>query len=273
MGKRVLFWSGEMSAMQLGTRLAAAHAGLPVLDVFRGRGLETPPDIDEDGHVYRDLTRAEWDSLVAAEKDARNLPLYFDDRPAITVAKLRTRARRMAREKGGLALIVADYLGLMRATAQASRMGLREAYTEISADLKALAAELGVPLVALSQLSRDVEKRDNKIPVMRDLRESGAIEQDAYGIMFLHRPHYYLVQDGEPVQGPKEGPEEFSLRVSRYFDALDREKDKAVLMIAKNRSGATGQTKLFFEAHTTWFRGEGKGRADGAWGAKYMGAA
>ena len=270
LGKRVLFWSGEMSAAQLGTRLAAAHAGLSVLDVFRGRGWEPPADIEDSGH-YRDLTREEWDRLIVAQREAQTLPLFFDDRPAITVALLRAKARKMKREKGGLDLIVVDYLGLMRASPEMQRLGLRESFTEISGDLKALDEELEVPLLALSQLNREADKRENKIPVLSDLRESGAIEQDAYCVMFLHRPHYYLVQAGPPVQKEKESAEEFASRLFRYENELKTEEDKAVVMVAKHRSGSTGRVRMLFDGPTTWFRDEGQGRFECAWGDNFMG--
>jgi replicative DNA helicase len=269
-GLKVLMWSGEMSAPQLGTRLAAAHAGLDVVSVFRGKGWEpAEPGISQE---YRKLSIYEVDRLVRAERDAHRLPLQFDDRPGLTVAALRSRARRMKRSKG-LDLIVVDYIALMRATAQAEKQKLYERMTELSRDLRILAAELGVPMLVLAQLSRANESRENKMPQLSDLRDTGALEQDAYCVMFIHRPHYYLMQAGEPVRSLKESDEQFQERSDVWHRQVEATRSLALLSIAKNRNGPTGVCRLSFNAETVWFRDESEEYNSAAWGSDLVGDA
>jgi replicative DNA helicase len=269
-GLKVLFWSGEMSGAQMGTRLAAAHAGLEVLSVFRGKGLDTSK-LDADGHgrVYTKLSPDAWDNLVRAQTDAQALPLTFDDRQGVTVAGLRSRARRMKRGKG-LDLIVVDYVGLMRASPQAEKQKQYERLTEISRDLQMLAVEMHVPLLVLAQLNRANESRENKMPQLSDLRDTGALEQDAYCVMFLHRPHYYLMQAGPPLRG-KEKNDDFQDRAQAWAEQEALTRNQAIVMVAKNRNGPTGPCKLRFDAPSIWFRDESEADRSPAWGRDFLG--
>ncbi|HVE20638.1 MAG TPA: DnaB-like helicase C-terminal domain-containing protein [Acidocella sp.] len=270
-GAKVLMWSGEMDAPQLGTRLAAAHSGIEVASVFRGKGWEMPPD--HGGRpVSRKLTMDEGNRLVRAGRDAYRLPLNFDDRPGLTVAGLRARARRMKRGKG-LDLIVVDYIALMRATAAAEKQKLYERMTELSRDLRILAAELHVPILVLAQLNRANESRENKMPQLSDLRDTGALEQDAYCVMFLHRPHYYLMQAGEPVRAQKESAEAFQERSDLWHHQVESTRGLALVSIAKNRNGPTGICRLRFDAETIWFRDESEADNEAAWGSAFLGDA
>ncbi len=271
LGHHVLLWSGEMSSVQLGTRLAAAHAGLDVQNVFRGKSWQLPDGVNPGAaKILRELTPHEWDWLTKAERDAATLPLYFDDRSGVTVAQLRMRARRLKRA-GKLHLIVIDYVGLMRASKMLLQRGLYEQVTEISRDIKALAMELQVPVVLLSQLSRANERRENKLPQLSDLRETGALEQDASVVIFPHRPHYYLMQEGEPVRGAKEKIEDFDERTERWHAQVAQTEGLAMFSLAKNRNGPTGMTRMKFDARTIWFRDESEGDASPAWGQKWLG--
>lgn len=269
-GLSVLLWSGEMSAPQIGTRMAAAHANLEVASVFRGKGWVEPAEAGGKPD-FRKLDAQEWDRLVRAEREAAKLPLQIDDRPGITVSALRSRARRMKRSKAGLDLLVIDYVALMRASPQAERLGQYERMTELSHQLQQLAVELHVPLLVLCQLNRANESRENKMPQLSDLRDSGALEQDAYCVMFLHRPYYYLLQQGEPAQGPKEKDEDFAERSARWHRDVVLTKDLAVVQVAKNRNGPTGPCRLRFDDLTIWFRDEGHDGAGPAWGGNLPG--
>jgi len=269
----VLCWSGEMAGNQLGARLAASHTGLDVLSVFRGKGWQAPEDVEPGAkRGHRPLTQKEWDNLVRAQRAARNIPLYIDDRPGISVSALRARARRMKRGKG-LDLVIVDYVGLMRPSEAASREKLYERMTEISSGLALLAAELHVPMLVMAQLNRDVEKRENKMPQLSDLRDSGGLEQDAYCVMFLYRPYYYLMQAGEPVRRDKEAVENYENRCDVYRQQLKSTKNLALLNIAKQRQGPTGPCRLKFDEETIWFRDESEDDNSAAWGADLLGEA
>ena len=261
-GHRVLFWSGEMAADQLGARMAAAHAGLSTVSVFTGRGYETPADADQ--RSVRALTDPEWAALAASERAARRLHLDIDSRPGITVAALRARARRIKRARG-LDLLVIDYASLMRGSADAERRGAYEKMSEISRDLMHLKMELQIPIIVLAQLNRAVESREDKAPQMSDLRDSGALEQDADLVMFLHRQHYYLSRAGLPRRRPNENDTTFDARVSDWNTQMDATKGRATITIAKNRQGPTGQCRLLFNDATTWFRDEAEPDRSAAW--------
>jgi replicative DNA helicase len=269
-GLKTLFWSGEMGASQLGTRLAAAYAGLEVAAVFRGKNWEMVDTPEGQKQVARRLLPGEWDRLVKAEREAYRIPLDFDDRAGLTVAALRARARRLKRAKG-LDLIVVDYVALMRASPQGEKQKLYERMTELSRDLQMLAAELQVPLLVLAQLNRANESRENKMPQLSDLRDTGALEQDAYCVMFIHRPHYYLMQAGEPVRGGKETAEVFNDRADLYYAQVAATRGQALVSIAKNRNGPTGICRLRFDAETIWFRDDGEGEKSPAWGEYLLG--
>lgn len=252
--KRVLFWSGEMAADQLGARAAAAHAGLSVASVFTHRQMALPQD-RQDKRPPAPLTNDQGRALTAGEREAWRVPLVLDDRGGITVPRLRGRARRLRRDtkRGGLGLIVVDYVGLMRASEIGTRQGQVQAITEISNGLKAMARELAVPVLALAQLNRGLESREDKTPQMSDLRDSGALEQDADKILFLHRPHYYLSR-AVPTQTAKETVEAFANRTSLWQEAVASSIGRADVLVAKNRQGPTGRTELRFCDHTVWFR-------------------
>ena len=252
-GVPVLMWSGEMAARQLAARAAAAYAGLSTTSVFSGRNWALPHDAQGRPVILR---QCDWDVLVQAERAAASLPLQFDTRPAITPAQLRARARRMKR-KGGLGLLVIDYVGLMRPSASNPRQSLYERVTEISRELMALKAELDIPVLALVQLNRANEAREDKVPQLADLRDSGALEQDADVVMMLHRPHYYLSRH-EPQRKPNEADDSYHNRMASHTSQVAAEQGKATVFVPKNRQGPTGLTRLHFHDETTWFRDEGK---------------
>ena len=262
-GAPTLFWSGEMTAAQLGARAAAAFADLPTTAVFTGRRLPMPDHAVD--AVPQALGMGDWSALSDAEREAARLPLDIDDRPALTVAALRTRARRLKRGRRGLLLLVVDYLGLMRGSDAARRNGRYAETTEISGDLKSLAKELMIPVVALSQLNRANEAREDKRPTLADLRDSGAIEQDAGVVMFLHRQHYYLSREGEPTRRERETDEQYANRVSALAQRMESSFGEAEVIFAKNRHGPTGTRRMRFTDETTWFRDEGEDRLSPAW--------
>ncbi len=262
-GNRTLYWSGEMIAPQLGARAAAAHAGVSTQSVFTGRKYPIP---DECQGVPPVLAQHEWDRLVRSEQAARLLPLELDTRPAITVAQLRARARRMKRSKAGLSLVVVDYLGLMRGTEAARRAGRYAETSEISADLNALSTELDVPVIALAQLNRANESREDKRPTLADLRDSGAIEQDAAFVAFIHREHYYLNKmGGQPVKRDRETQEQYLDRCDEFARALAESDGAAEILISKNRHGPEGKVRLSFHNETTWFRDLSEHERSQAW--------
>lgn len=264
-GAHVLYWSGEMAPVQLGARLAAAHAGLSMTAVFTGRGWHDPEPNDPRPRP-RELTAEEWAELAGAERAARRLPLQFDGRPGISVAALRARARRLRRGKK-LDLLVVDYVGLMRASAGAERQKLYEQVTEISRDLTALKIELNIPVLALAQLSRETERREDKRPQLSDLRDSGALEQDADVVMFLHRPEYYLERTGLPPKKSTESEEKYDMRQRAWNTELAEARGVAHVYVDKNRQGAPGVAKLAFHARTTWFRDGSEEPDSPAWAA------
>jgi len=180
------------------------------------------------------------------------VPLYIDDTPALSVAALRTRARRLKRQHG-LGLIVIDYLQLLRPRRRPgrSKTGVQEV-SDITRGLKAIAKELSVPVLACSQLSRAVEQREDKRPMLSDLRESGSIEQDADVVMFIYREEYYLSR-GEPTQRPEESQDKFNDRHARWQERCEAACENGDVIIAKQRHGPIGTVKLHFEAETTKF--------------------
>ena len=267
-GAKVLFWSGEMAAAQLGARVAAAHSRLSTTSVFTGRGWNVP-----DGSAAarpRPLDEAEWGALAASERAANLLPLQIDARPALTIQALRARARRMKRLHG-LDLVVVDYVGLMRASAEAERQKLYEKITDLSRGLKALATELKVPVLAMAQLSRANEAREDKMPMLSDLRDSGALEQDANVVIFLHRPHYYLSKSGEPARRLNERDDAFDARVSDWHTQMAGTRHLALVSVAKNRNGPTGLCRLRFHDETSWFRDESEADDSPAWQPDLLG--
>jgi len=166
------------------------------------------------------------------------------------MSDLRTRARRLKR-KHGLSLIVVDYLQLMQGSSRSSDNRVQEV-SEITRGLKGVAKELNVPVVALSQLSRQTEQRDDKRPMLSDLRESGSIEQDADVVMFIFREEYYL-EKGEPIQGLDEAQEKFSNRSEQWAERLEHVRNTASVIIAKQRHGPVGTIDLYFDGKHTRF--------------------
>jgi replicative DNA helicase len=213
-GARVGFISLEMSAEQLATRIVAERAEIPGDKIRKG-----------------ELSAAQFDRLLAAAQDVEAMPLFIDDTPALTIGALRTRARRLKRQHG-VDLLVVDYLQLIRADERRRNDNRVQEVSEVTMGLKAIAKELDVPVLALSQLSRGVEGRQDKRPQLSDLRDSGSIEQDADVVMFVFREEYYRAQKGD--------------------DPGDS-KDRAEVIVEKNRHGPTGLLKLKFEAWLTRF--------------------
>ena len=221
----VAFFSLEMSSEQLSTRILAEQSRIKSNDIRRGK-----------------ISEEQFDKFIETSKDISELPLYIDETPAISVAALSNRARRIKRLYG-LDLIVIDYIQLMRGTN--NRDGRVQEISEITQGLKALAKELSVPVVALSQLSRAVEQRDEKKPLLSDLRESGSIEQDADVVMFVYREAYYL-QGKEPRPATVEHAE--------WQAKMNEVSHLAEIIIGKQRHGPTGNIMLEFEAMFTKFK-------------------
>lgn len=213
-GGRVGFFSLEMSSEQLATRIVADICGISSARIRKG-----------------DLSSAEFDRFLMAAQEVEGMPLFIDDTPALSITALRTRARRLQRQHG-LDLIVVDYLQLISPDTKRNNINRVGEVSEITMGLKAMAKELNVPVLALSQLSRAVESRQDKRPQLADLRESGSIEQDADVVMFVYREEYYLARTGQPVG-----------------DAAD----KAEVLIEKQRHGPIGNVMLKFEAFLTRF--------------------
>ena len=206
----------------MGHRILAQRAGLDLLNLIQGH-----------------LSNDEMQRVIAAEEGVRALPLYIDQGMSITVQAIRSRAQRMKRAKG-TGIVFVDYLQLLTTARRENRVG---ELTEITRALKCLAVELDAPIVLLSQLSREHLKRDNKRPILSDLRESGSIEQDADIVLFTYREHYYLARE-EPKDPNK---------VPGWQADLEACKTKCEVIIAKQRQGPLGTVVLGFEARTTRF--------------------
>jgi replicative DNA helicase len=226
-GAPVAFFSLEMSADQLATRILAEESGISSENLRMGKISQ---------HEFRQLARA------AAE--LQSLPLYIDDTPGLTIAGLRARARRLKRQKG-IGFVVVDYLQLLQGTGRAGSNDNRvQEISEISRGLKQLAKELELPVLALSQLSRAVEQREDKRPQLSDLRESGSIEQDADMVWFVYRGDYYLA-----AKKPDEDHPDFQ----SWQEEMGRIHGRADLIVAKQRHGATGTVRMKFDARITKF--------------------
>jgi replicative DNA helicase len=230
----VALFSLEMSAEQLATRLLSEEARIVGERIRRG-----------------DIGQKDFDRFVQVSRDIGSLPLHIDDTPAITLSAMRTRCRRLARTRG-LSLIVIDYLQLMRPAAGTRPENRVLEISQITQGLKAIAKELAVPVLALSQLSRSVESREDKRPQLSDLRESGSIEQDADLVMFIYRDEYYE-QNREPKQLRFENEEKFHTAMEKWKRDMENVHNKAELLIEKNRHGATGKIDLYFEGEYTRF--------------------
>jgi replicative DNA helicase len=234
-GAVVGFFSLEMSAEQLATRVLAEESGISSDRIRRG-----------------EVSHEDFDKFVQASQRLAAVPLFIDDTPALSVNALRTRARRLKRQQG-LDLIVVDYLQLLRPSAQMRAGDNRvNEISDITRGLKAIAKELDLPVLALAQLSRAVEQREDKRPMLADLRESGSIEQDSDVVMFIFREEYYLSR-GEPTRRPDESEEKYNDRYQRWRDRFEEVHDLAEVVIAKQRHGPIGTIKLHFTAETTKF--------------------
>ncbi|MCC2653732.1 MAG: replicative helicase [Microvirga sp.] len=224
-GGIVGFFSLEMSAEQLATRVIAEQSGVPSYKIRRG-----------------DMREDDFYKITEAAREMQSIPFYIDQTGGISIAQLAARARRLKRQRG-LDILIVDYLQLLSGSSKKGENRVQE-LTEITTGLKALAKELSVPLVALSQLSRQVESRDDKRPQLSDLRESGSIEQDADVVMFVYRDEYYLKN-----KEPKPGTEEHF----KWQTEMDQVLGKAEVIIGKQRHGPTGTVQLAFEANITRF--------------------
>jgi replicative DNA helicase len=190
-----------------------------------------------------DISEADFSKLAAAAQVMQTIPLFIDETGGISIAQLTARARRLKRQRG-LDLMVVDYLQLLSGSSRRSNENRVQEITEITTGLKALAKELEVPILALSQLSRQVESRDDKRPQLSDLRESGSIEQDADVVIFVYRDEYYLKN-----KEPREGSEEWF----KWESDLKAAENRAELIIGKQRHGPTGKVDVLFESHVTRF--------------------
>ncbi|MCB2013950.1 MAG: replicative DNA helicase [Sphingobium sp.] len=233
MGARTAFFSLEMSADQLATRILAEQSGISGEALRMGK-----------------IARSEFQNLSRAARELQELPLYIDDTPGLTIAALRTRARRLKR-RHDIGFIVIDYLQLLQGSSKSGDNRVQE-ISEISRGLKTLAKELNVPVLALSQLSRAVEQREDKRPQLSDLRESGSIEQDADMVWFVYREDYYI-QAKEPKR-PVEGDEaKIHEDHAKWAMEMERVYGLAELIVAKQRHGATGKVRMKFDAKITKF--------------------
>jgi replicative DNA helicase len=225
-GGQVGFFSLEMSAEQLATRILSAQADISSADIRRGN-----------------IHESQFSRLVDVSNMLSTIPLYIDDTGGLSISQLAARARRLKRQKG-LDLIIIDYVQLLSGSSRRASENRVQEITEITTTLKALAKELDVPIVALSQLSRQVEARDDKRPQLSDLRESGSIEQDADVVLFIYREEYYL-KNKEPREGT---PEHIT-----WMEEMEKVHGRAEIIIGKQRHGPTGTVQLSFEGQFTRF--------------------
>jgi replicative DNA helicase len=223
-GTPVLFFSLEMAAQQLSARILSEQAELEMWKIRNGK-----------------FSESEWEKFVLTMQDLSSLPLYIDDSGGISIAQIAARARRLKREKN-IGLIIIDYLQLVEPSRRHENRV--QEITEVTKGLKTLAKELNVPVLALSQLSRGVDARDDKRPVLSDLRESGSIEQDADVVMFVYREEYYL-KSREPEPGSAEH--------AKWMEKLERATNRAEVLVEKHRHGATRAIDLVFEGMYTRF--------------------
>ena len=233
-GAVVGYFSLEMSAEQLASRLLSEETGISSHDLRRGK-----------------ISKDDFHRVVEASRKLSRVPFFIDDTPALSVAALRTRARRLLRTQK-LSLIVVDYLQLLRPSGRMKNDSRVQEIGEITQGLKALAKELNVPVLALSQLSRAVEQREDKRPQLSDLRESGSIEQDCDVVMFIFREEYYLERN-EPTKRADETDDRFTERYERWTNRLQEVAGTAEVFIAKQRHGPIGGLKLQFTKETTKF--------------------
>ncbi|MEM8540326.1 MAG: replicative DNA helicase, partial [Pseudomonadota bacterium] len=233
-GGVVGFYSIEMSAEQLATRILSEVAEVSSSKIRRG-----------------EINEADFEQLVTTSNQIQKMPLYIDQTGGISIAQLAARARRLKRQKG-LDVMIVDYIQLMTGSGKSNANRVQE-ITEITTGLKALGKELNVPIIALSQLSRQVESRDDKRPQLSDLRESGSIEQDADVVLFVFREEYY-VQNMEPRRSPEDFKND--IKNEEYIaweEKMNKVRGTADVIIAKQRHGPTGTARLGFQAMFTRF--------------------
>jgi replicative DNA helicase len=223
-GAPVLFFSLEMAAQQLSARILSEQTEIEMWKIRNGK-----------------FSESEWEKFVLSMQDLSTLPLYIDDTGGISIAQIAARARRLKREKN-IGVVIIDHIQLV-ASSRRTENRVQE-ITEISKGLKVLAKELDVPVIALSQLSRGVDARDDKRPVLSDLRESGSIEQDADVVMFVYREEYYL-KSREPDAATPEH--------SKWMEKMERSHRRAEVLVEKHRHGATNKIELFFDDRFTRF--------------------
>lgn len=223
-GGPVLFFSLEMAAQQLSARILSEQSEIEMWKIRNGK-----------------FSDSEWEKFVLTMQDLSTLPLYIDDTGGISIAQIAARARRLKREKN-IGVIVIDYLQLIEPSRRAENRV--QEITEVTKGLKTLAKELNVPVMALSQLSRGVDARDDKRPVLSDLRESGSIEQDADVVMFVYREEYYL---------KSREPEPSSAEHGKWLEKMERVHRRAEVLVEKHRHGATNKIELFFDDRFTRF--------------------
>ena len=226
-GGRVAFFTLEMSADQIASRILSDQSGISGDAIRKGN-----------------IKKEDFQAFVAASQRMSQLPFYIDDTPALSISAVRTRARRLMRQHG-LDMIIIDYLQLLRGTGSKRGQENRvQEISEITMGLKAIAKELELPVIALSQLSRQVEQREDKRPLLSDLRESGSIEQDADAVMFVYREEYYLSRT-EPEPGTE--------KHMKWQESMERAHNIGECIVAKQRHGPIGTVKMYFDPNLTRF--------------------
>ena len=233
-GGKVAFFSLEMSSEQLATRILAEQT-----------------KISGDKMRKAELNKNDFNKIAKTSSELENLNLIIDDNPVLTIPTLRARARRLKRLHD-INLIIIDYLQLMSSASNNRNDGRVQEISEITRGLKSIAKELNIPIIALSQLSRQVEQREDKRPQLSDLRESGTIEQDSDVVMFIYRESYYL-ERLEPIRKSEEDDTKYNERVSRWQQLTNDNYNKAEIIIAKQRHGPIGSIKMHFDANYTKF--------------------
>ncbi len=233
-GGKVAFFSLEMSSEQLATRILAEQT-----------------KISGDKMRKADLTKNDFNKIATVSSKLENLNLIIDDNPILTIPTLRSRARRLKRLYN-INLIIIDYLQLMSGSSNVRNDGRVQEISEITRGLKSIAKELNIPIIALSQLSRQVEQREDKRPQLSDLRESGTIEQDSDVVMFIYRESYYL-ERLMPIRKSEEDDLKYNERISRWQQLTEESYNKAEIIIAKQRHGPIGTIKMHFDANFTKF--------------------
>ena len=233
-GGKIAFFSLEMSSEQLATRVLAEQS-----------------KISGDKMRKAELNKEDFKKIAKVSSELENLNLVIDDNPILTISSLRARARRLKRLYD-IDMIIIDYLQLMSGSQNVRNDGRVQEISEITRGLKAIAKELNIPIIALSQLSRQVEQREDKRPQLADLRESGTIEQDSDVVMFIFRESYYL-ERMEPIKKPDEQNDRYNERHQRWRELCESRYNIAEIIIAKQRHGPTGKIKTHFDPNFTKF--------------------